>query len=143
VNLSFILQWGPYYNGDLTTIEATLGVRPTGLLTLEGSLERNTGELTGVIEVGERELPLKSRIKEELYGLRVALNFSSDFQITSLTQYDTQSRGLGSNNRLRWTFAPQGDLFVVYNHALDRGLDNKWRFVSNELPIKLQYTWRF
>jgi hypothetical protein len=143
VNAHFNVQWGPYYDGDLTTIEASLGVRPISLLTLDASFERNTGEVNGVHEVAGVDLPIKARIQEELYGLRVALNFSSDLQFTSFTQYDNQSRELGSNNRLRWTFAPQGDLFLVYNHSLERGLDKRWRFHSNELPVKLQYAWRF
>jgi hypothetical protein len=137
------LQAGTYYNGDLTTVEGALGIRPSSFVTLEASLERNTGEVSRVVEVGNFELAEPVRIKEELYGLRVAINLSPDLQITSLTQYDTQSRELGSNNRLRWTFAPQGDLFVVYNHAIERGLDRRWRFQSNQLPVKLQYTWRF
>jgi len=83
------------------------------------------------------------RINEELLGLRVEINVSSDLQLVSFTQYDTQSRELGSNNRLRWTFHPQGDLFVVYNHNMLRGRDNRWHFVSNQVPIKIQYTWRF
>ncbi len=143
VNARVSVTSGPYYNGELTTFEAGLGIRPASFLTLEGSLERNTGEVTAVVEVGNLELPRGVEIKEELFGLRVAVNLSSDFQVTSFTQYDNQSRELGSNSRLRWTFARQGDLFVVYNHTLKRGLDKRWRFESNELPVKLQYTWRF
>lgn len=143
LNASVLFNWGPYYNGDLRTIEATVRVRPASFLTLEGSLERNTGEIDGVQEVGELDVPVHSRIKEELYGVRVALNLSSDLQVTSFTQYDTASRELGSNNRLRWTFTPQGDLFVVYNHAMERTLNDKWQFLSNQIPVKLQYTWRF
>jgi hypothetical protein len=45
---------------------------------------------------------------------------------------------------LRWTFDPLGDLFIVYNHNLiRRASDNRWEFVSNELPVKIQYAWRF
>jgi hypothetical protein len=50
---------------------------------------------------------------------------------------------MGSNNRLRWTFNPYGDLFVVYNHNMIRTDDPRWAFESNQLPIKIQYTWRF
>jgi hypothetical protein len=81
---------------------------------------------------------------EELLGLRLQLNFSPNLQFSSLTQYDTQSRELGTNNKLRWTFNPLGDIFLVYNHNLVRRAgDNRWEFVSNELPVKIQYAWRF
>jgi hypothetical protein len=80
---------------------------------------------------------------EQLYGLRVLLNFSPNLEFSSLTQYDTESGDLGSNNRVRWTFSPYGDLFVVYNHNMIRTDDPRWAFESNQLPIKVQYTWRF
>lgn len=143
LNASVLYMWGPYYDGTLRTVEATLRIRPASFLTLEGSIERNTGEFDGLQEVGELEVPVHARIQEELFGLRVALNLSSDLQITSFTQYDNASREMGSNNRLRWTFAPAGDLFVVYNHSMERTLDKRWRFQSNQIPVKLQYTWRF
>jgi hypothetical protein len=78
-----------------------------------------------------------------LYGFRAQLNFSPDLQFSSLTQYDVQSREIGSNNKLRWTFDPLGEIFIVYNHNLVRNENNRWVFVSNQLPIKIQYVLRF
>jgi hypothetical protein len=136
------LEAGDYYNGDLTTLTAGLTMR-SSFVSLEGSFERNTGSLTTVTDVGGRDAFAVKRIKESLLGVRIAFNASPDLQLTSFTQYDTESRELGSNNRLRWTFASQGDLFVVYNHNLTRKPDDSWQFLSSELPVKLQYTWRF
>jgi hypothetical protein len=75
--------------------------------------------------------------------MRVGINFSPDLQFSSLTQYDTESRELGSNNRLRWTFEPHGDVFFVYNHNLNRTVNDKWQFGSNQSLLKVQYAWRF
>ena len=86
---------------------------------------------------------LPRSFNEELFGLRILLNFTADLQFSSLTQYDTESKELGTNNRLRWTFHPLGDIFIVYNHnVIRRSLDdrNRWEFISNEFPIKVQYT---
>ena len=69
-------------------------------------------------------------------------------------QYDNESKSVGSNTRLRWTFHPLGDLFVVYNHnilrelteadpILGRPVDRRWAFASNELLVKAQYTVRY
>jgi hypothetical protein len=137
------LEAGDYYNGDLTTLTAGLTLRSSSFLSLEGTFERSTGTVTTVVDAGGRDAFTVKRLKQALIGVRIALNASSNLQLTSFTQYDTDSRELGSNNRLRWTFAPQGDLFVVYNHNLARNLDNSWHFLSSELPVKLQYTWRF
>ena len=138
-----VWESGGYYNGRLSTITAGLGVRPFDFLTLEATGERSTGTVLGVIEVPGGDSLGSLRIKEDLLSLRLEINVSSDLQFASVTQYDTESRELGSNNRLRWTFSPQGDLFVVYNHNAVRGPDNRWGFRSNQIPVKIQYTWRF
>ena len=140
----FVLwESGDYYNGDLSTVEAGLAVRPLDVLTLEVTGERSTGTVSGLVEVAPDVDALTStRIEEELVGLRMEINISPDLQISSFSQYETQSREFGSNNRLRWSFSPQGDLFLVYNHAMER-IRNRWRFVSNQTPLKIQYTWRF
>jgi hypothetical protein len=139
------LLWtsGDYYDGNLSTVEAGLSVRPLDVLTLEVTGERSTGSVHGLVEAGEADTLALAKIKEELIGVRMELNLTSDLQISTVTQYDTRSRELGSNNRLRWTFSPRGDLFLVYNHNALRGVDNRWRFVSNQTPLKIQYTWRF
>jgi hypothetical protein len=133
-------EGGTYYTGDITTIEARLTLRPIPLLHLELTAERNSGTITGLVAP---DTIAETDVLEQVYGLRLLLNFSSNLEFSSLTQYDTESREMGSNNRLRWTFSPYGDLFVVYNHNMIRTDDPRWAFESNQLPIKVQYTWRF
>jgi len=70
------------------------------------------------------------------------LNLSSHLRASSFVQYDTTSESVGTNTRLRWTFAPAGDLFVVYNHNL-RSVDDRWRLDSNQLLVKMQYSFRY
>ena len=79
---------------------------------------------------------------QTLVGMRTRFNFSSDLQLNSFIQYDSDSRSLGSNTRLRWTFSPSGDLFVIYNHNV-RDLTDRWSFDSNQLLVKLQYAFRY
>ncbi|MCA9742360.1 MAG: carbohydrate binding family 9 domain-containing protein [Deferribacteres bacterium] len=140
-------EFGDYYNGDLSTIEASLALKPSSFLNVELLAERNSGKAMAlpedVDEEDAEELVSKS-FTEKLYGARVLLNFSPDLQISSLTQYDTESKELGTNTRLRWTFHPLGDIFIVYNHNMVRLSDEKrWEFVSNEFPLKIQYALRF
>ncbi len=79
---------------------------------------------------------------QQLWGGRLRLNFSPDFELSSFVQYDNESREIGANTRLRWTFRPLGDLFVVYNHNVVDQLD-RWELDSNQLIIKLQYAFRY
>ncbi len=135
------VRWtgGNYYNGDLNTLEATLALKPSSLFTLEFSAERNTGNAIAL----EDTVLVPTDFTEELFGVRLLLNISTDLQISSLTQYDSGSRELGTNNKLRWTFSPLGELFIVYNHNLERTDDKRWLFRSNQVPIKIQYALRF
>jgi len=135
-------ELGSYYNGDLSSVEATLALRPSALFILELTAEWNSGNVMALVDEESSELERKDFV-EDLYGVRLQLNFTSDLQISSLTQYDTESREFGTNNKLRWTFHPMGDLFIVYNTNAFRRLDDKWQFVSAQVPIKIQYTWRF
>ena len=138
-----LYQWGDYYNGELKTLEGSLSARPFSFLTLELTGERNTGRVEAVVESGSIETVVPRRFKEQLLGARLELNVSPDLQLSTFTQYDTQSEELGTNNRLRWTFAPHGDLFIVHNHNLARGIGHRWEFVSRETPLKLQYSLSF
>ena len=91
----------------------------------------------------ESEELIEKAFNESLYGVRLLINFSPNLQFSSLTQYDTESRELGANNKVRWTFDPLGDVFLVYNHNLVRTPDDRWQFISNQLPVKIQYALRF
>jgi hypothetical protein len=70
-----------------------------------------------------------------VFGLQTLVNFSPDLTFSSFVQYDTESRIVGSNTRLRLTFDPAGDLFIVYNHNL-QDLNSRLRFESNQLLIR-------
>jgi len=143
-------EFGNYYNGDLNTLEAYLAFKPSSFFTMELTGERNTGTVMALPEDFDPEeeeddpILVPKDFTEELFGIRFQINISSDLQISSLTQYDTQSKELGTNNRLRWTFDPFGDIFIVYNHnEIWRSDEDRWQFISNEMPVKVQYTWRF
>ena len=79
---------------------------------------------------------------QTVVGLRGVLNVSSDFQLTSFVQYDDESRELGTNTRLRWTFDPLGDLFLVYNYNVVDRLD-RWALDGTQLMVKVQYAMRW
>ncbi|HET7292685.1 MAG TPA: DUF5916 domain-containing protein, partial [Vicinamibacteria bacterium] len=103
-------SFGGFYEGDLKTLEAKLVLKPSATFIAELGAELN-----------DVDLP-EGSFSQDVYSARIQLNISSDLQLSSLIQYDNQSRSLGTNTRLRWTFHPLGDLFVVYNHNAERAL---------------------
>jgi hypothetical protein len=121
--------FGGFYDGELNQLQWTGAWNPTPLLTIEFSGERNVGDLSA------------GRFTQTLVGTRVRINVSPDLSVASYSQYDTDTDSIGVNTRLRWTFAPVGDLFVVYNHNV-RTMLERWQLDSNQLLIKLQYAWR-
>ena len=142
--------FGDFYSGKLDELSLTAAWKPTSLFIMELTATRNIGRLTA------------GRFTQDLIGTRVRMNVSSNLQLNSYLQYDNESDRFGSNTRLRWTFSPLGDLFVVYNHNLrhdidpltDRPIagglqvdptqraDRRWGFASNQLLVKLQYAFR-
>ncbi len=121
--------FGGFYDGDLDQYRWTGAWNPTALVTVEFSGERNVGQLPS------------GRFVQTLVGNRLRLNISPDLSVSSYLQYDTDSHSVGANTRLRWTFTPTADLFVVYNHNV-QSLDDRWQLQSNQLLVKLQYALR-
>lgn len=120
--------FGGFYGGTLHKIDIQLNWRPFSFLVFEGGFERNIGELP----YGD--------FTQDLYTLKVQLNMSSNLNFSSLIQYDTESRSFGTNNRFRWTFAPRGELFIVYNHNMIKPIEERfWLYDSNQLIVKLVY----
>jgi hypothetical protein len=128
---SQVAWWfGDFYDGKLDQLLWTGAWNPTPLVTVEFTGERNLGRLGS------------GRFTQTLIGNRLRVNVSPDLSIASYVQYDTDSDSVGVNTRLRWTFRPAGDLFIVYNHNVRDQLD-RWRLESNQLVVKLQYALRY
>lgn len=128
--------FGGFYGGRLSELLLTATLRPSAMLIIEVNAGHNAGRVA------------QGRFAQDVIGTRLRVNISPDLQVSSYVQYDNQSRSIGSNSRLRWSFAPQGEFFLVYNHNLDeeRDLLNRrtgWRFGSNQLLTKLQYDLRY
>jgi hypothetical protein len=119
--------FGSFYDGYLDQIELELNIRPASSINLSFNYEKNIADLP------------EGDFTQDLFGGKLQFSFSSDFELSSFIQYDTESRSIGTNTRLRWTFAMLGDLFVVYNHNINKITGNVYQFESNEFIVKLSY----
>jgi hypothetical protein len=126
------LTWwyGGFYTGTLNQIIWNAAWHPSPLITVELTGERDVGDLR------------EGRFVQAVSGTRVRFNVSPDIQVSSYWQYDTESKSIGTNSKLRWTFRAVGDLFVIYNHNV-REITDRWRLDSNQLLVKLQYAFRY
>jgi hypothetical protein len=122
--------FGSFYDGTLNTYELELNWTPISILTLQFEGIRNIGTL-----------PFGS-FDQTLVGMALRFNITPDLQLNSFVQYDTDSRSIGVNSRLRYIFLPLGDIFVVYNHNSIQNLNEEWQLNSSQLIIKARYTFR-
>ncbi len=119
--------FGSFYNGRLDQVQLELNARPFSSLNLSLNVERNIARLP------------EGDFHQDLLGGRLQYSFTPNFELSSFIQYDNETRSVGSNTRLRWTFDLLGDLFIVYNHNIDKVENRYWQYDSNQLIVKLSY----
>jgi hypothetical protein len=124
-------RWGSFYDGDLTRVEASLVLKPSPHVLLAGGGEWSRGTL-----------PSGEFTAKVLQG-RLELNATPNLGWSNLVQYDSDSRELGFQSRLRWRVRPGSDLFVVVNRGWVREEDGSYRRYFDRGSAKVQHTFRF
>jgi hypothetical protein len=126
-------QWGDYYDGTLKTATVTAQYRPNSNLALA---------LNNTVNVFR--LP-QGDFNIDLAGLQVSYAFTRFLNLTTFLQSDTaQTKAVSANIRLRYTFRPDSDLYVIYNlgtrfQTLAAG--NPVPIREQKFAIKLTYSW--
>jgi hypothetical protein len=123
-------EFGSYYDGRLDEFNARAAWDPFPILTLEAWWEKDVGRLEG------------GRIEVDLFGTRLRWNFAPDLYASSLVQYDTESRRMGTQVRLHWTVTETSDLFFVVAYDADRR-EGQWDRHSYGAALKIQYALLF
>ncbi len=99
---------GGYFDGKLTSIDLSRGrVDLSPRLSVEPSLSLNWIDLPG------------GSFRTDLARGRLNYTFSPRMFVSSLFQYNSTSRTLGTNLRLRWEYSPGSELFVVFTEEQD------------------------
>ncbi len=122
--------FGSFYDGTLDELRLELNWNPTSLLGFEFNGLRNIGRLP----FGDFD--------QTLIGTRVRFNVTSDLQLNSYVQYDTESRILGINARIHWIFSPLGDVFLVFNHNTFNDITDRWSLQNEQILLKIRYNFR-
>lgn len=123
--------FGSFYEGNLDEFEVQLNWNPNALLGFEFEGIRNIGRLPW------------GDFDQTLAGLRVRFNVTSDLQLNSYLQYDTDSRALGLNARIHWIFSPLGDVFLVVNHnTFNNDMTQDWVLQNQQILLKIRYNFR-
>lgn len=127
--------FGTFYDGTLTEWQNfARWSSPRGNTRIEVSTVNNFGRVP------------QGSIVQRLWQLQTQYAWNPDLSINSFLQYDSESRNFGSNTRFRWTIKPGRELFVIWNRGWKQSLgsrDLSLRPESDQIAIKLRWTWRF
>jgi len=69
-------------------------------------------------------------------------SFTPFVTLSNFVQYDTDSRDIGLQSRLRWIMKPGREFFVVFNHNWRENDLNRFESSQTHFRIKLNYTFR-
>jgi hypothetical protein len=109
--------FGPFYSGRYSNLELGLHFRFRGYVTLG---------LAGTFVHGDLR---EGEFSEAVYELKADLFATPDLGLMTYTQYDSVSKELGVNVRLRWQVTPGNVIYLVYAKDWERRWDPVSRFV--------------
>lgn len=126
-------QWGEYYTGHLSTTTVTAQYRPNPHLALA------VNDTLNVFRLPQRDFSI------DLAGVQVSYAFNRFLNATTFIQADTaQLQAVSANFRIRYTFRPDSDLYVIYNagsrfQSLAAG--NPMEVRQQKIAVKITYSW--
>ena len=125
-------EYGTFYNGHKTAVSVGSG---RVNLSPRFSLEPN-------VSLNWIDLP-RGAFTTTLAGLRVTYTMTPLMFVSALVQYNSGTRSVSTNARLRWEYQPGSELFVVYNEERDT-LARRFPEIANRaLIVKVNRLMRF
>ena len=111
--LSYSLRYSPqsFWGGDRTDYGGDVTLRVTNQLATSGGFSRSDVALS------------TGSFKADIASLQVDYGFSPRMSLRTLTQYNSYTDQLSTSARLRYTYRPGSDIYVVYDDVR-RDLDN-------------------
>lgn len=124
---------GEFFTGHLTQLQAFANwTSPRGSFSAQVSAENDFGYLP------------QGDFIERLWQFKAIVAFSPDLILSAYAQYDSLSRNVGLNARLRWTVKPGNDVFLVWNRGwLAPSEGNTYNLMAQSDQIVLKVRWTF
>jgi Domain of unknown function (DUF5916) len=125
---------GGYYNGHLYHQMNSLNWTP-----FRGKLE------AGITSDNYFAHTPQGNFVEKLWQFKGALSWSPDLSLSTFVQYDNVSFDLSSNTRLRWTFRPGDDFYVIWDRTWVRNVTHPGTNLdpdAESITAKIRWTFR-
>jgi hypothetical protein len=105
---------------------------------------RKNRHLTTAASLEQNWLRLKAgSFNTSLVMYRLDYSFTPFITLANFVQYDTESRNIGLQSRLRWILTPGNECFVVFNHAWQENQFDRFESAQTRFRVKFSYTFRF
>jgi hypothetical protein len=105
---------------------------------------RKSARITTGLELRQYWVRLKEgRFDTSLVLVRLNYFFSPRLALTNFIQYDTDSRNIGLQSRLRWIIKPGQEVYLVLNHEWQENPLDRFEASRTDVRAKLNYTFRF
>jgi len=105
---------------------------------------RRNRHLSTALSLEQNWLRLKQgHFNTSLLMYRLDYSFTPFITLANFVQYDTESRNIGLQSRLRWILKPGQEFFVVLNHAWQENRFDRFEAAQTRFRIKFNYTFRF
>lgn len=121
---------GSFYSGTQRRYQGDLTWRKNQHLTVSLSIQKNWISLK------------EGDFDTSLMMYRLNYSFTPFVTLSNFVQYDTDSRDIGLQSRLRWIMKPGREFFVVFNHNWRENDLNRFESSQTHFRIKLNYTFR-
>ena len=126
------LQHGSFFSGDKTTVGFSRGrLELTPQLSVEPSVSYNRVDLP------------EGRFTTNLLTTRTTFTVTPEMFVTALLQYNSSTRSLSTNLRMRWEYQPGGELFVVYDEQRDTLTPRFPELKNRAFVVKINRLFRF
>jgi hypothetical protein len=125
---------GGYYNGHLTNQTNSILWTP-----MHGKIEADVTANNYFAHTPQ------GNFVEKLWQFNGTLSWSPDLSLSSFVQYDNVSFDLSSNTRLRWTFRPGDDFYVIWDRTWVRNITHPGLNLepdAQSITAKIQWTFR-
>jgi hypothetical protein len=122
---------GSFYSGTLRGYEFELTWRKDRHLTTSFTWEQNWIRLK------------EGNFNTSLVIYRLDYSFTPFITLANFVQYDTDSRNIGLQSRLRWILKPGNEFFVVFNQNWQENELDRFQSALTRFQVKLNYVFRF
>jgi hypothetical protein len=126
------VQAGSFYSGRRTVVSLASGrLEFTSRLNIEPTMSVNRVRLP------------QGNFTTTLVGSRITQTFTPWMFVSALVQYNSASRTLSTNARLRWEYTPGSEFFVVFNDQRDTTPSGAPQLQNRSIIVKLNRLLRF